>query len=297
MIAVDPVRQISRLSVPAGIVSGVIAGLLYNRYHNIALPSYLAFFGGRRFVPIVSGLAGLVTAFLFGHGFPVLQHGMDVLSRSVVSSGNLGLFVYGVLNRVLIITGLHHILNNVAWQLLGEYNGVTGDLNRFFKGDPTAGAFMSGFFPVMMFGLPAACLAMYHAAQPERRKAVAGLLASMAFTSFLTGITEPIEFTFMFLAPVLYGVHAIMTGMALVVMNLLRVRLGFGFSAGLFDYVLNYSLATRPLWLLPVGALYFVVYYAVFRACITAFNLQTPGREPLEAEPSVVTSDVPRAVA
>jgi len=288
IIEVDAARQISRLSVPAGILSGVIGGLLYNRYHNIQLPSYLAFFGGRRFVPIVSGLAGLVTAFLFGHGFPVLQHGMDVLSKTVVSSGGFGLFVYGVLNRVLIVTGLHHIINNVAWQLLGEYNGVTGDLNRFFKGDPTAGAFMSGFFPVMMFGLPAACLAMYRAARPERRKAVAGLLASMAFTSFLTGITEPIEFTFMFLAPLLYGLHAILTGLAMVGMNFLGVRLGFGFSAGLFDYVLNYGLATRPLWLLPVGALYFIVYYVAFRACITAFNLQTPGREADESDVSVV---------
>ncbi|HWW60555.1 MAG TPA: PTS transporter subunit EIIC, partial [Thermoanaerobaculia bacterium] len=241
IIAVDAARQISRLSVPAGILSGIIGGLLYNRYYNIQLPSYLSFFGGRRFVPIVSGLAGLITAFLFGHGFPVLQRGMEILSRTVVSFGGSGLFVYGVLNRLLIITGLHHILNNVAWQLLGEYNGVTGDLNRFFKGDPTAGAFMSGFFPVMMFGLPAACLAMYRAAPPERRKSVSGLLASMALTSFLTGITEPIEFTFMFLAPVLYGVHAILTGLALVIMDVLGIRLGFGFSAGLFDYVLNYG--------------------------------------------------------
>ena len=296
--AVDAARQISRLSVPAGIISGVIAGLLYNRYSNIQLPSYLAFFGGRRFVPIVSGLAGLGTAFLFGHGFPVLQQGMDLLSRTVVNSGNLGLFLYGVLNRVLIVTGLHHILNNVAWQLLGEFGGVTGDLNRFFKGDPTAGAFMSGFFPVMMFGLPAACLAMYRAARPERRKAVAGMLASMALTSFLTGITEPIEFTFMFLAPVLYGLHALLTGLALVLMNILGVRLGFGFSAGLFDYALNYGLATRPLWLLPVGALYFAVYYALFRACITAFKLQTPGRDAAEDDTSPVpASGTDRAAA
>jgi len=288
-------RQLGRLSVPAGILSGVIGGVLYNRYHNIQLPSYLAFFGGRRFVPIASGLVGLVTAFLFGHGFPVLQQGMDMLSRTVVSSGELGLFVYGLLNRALIITGLHHILNNVAWQLLGEYNGVTGDLNRFFKGDPTAGAFMTGFFPVMMFGLPAACLAMYHAALPERRKAVSGLLASMAFTSFLTGITEPIEFTFMFLAPVLYGLHAVLTGFALVLMDLLRVRLGFGFSAGLFDYVLNYSLATRPLWLLPVGAVYFVLYYAVFRVCITALHLPTPGREPLDPDAASTAGSLPQS--
>jgi N-acetylglucosamine PTS system EIICBA or EIICB component len=299
IIAVDAARQISRLSVPAGILSGIIGGLLYNRYHTIELPSYLAFFGGRRFVPIVSGFAGLVTAFLFGHGFPILQRGMDVLSQTVVSSGSFGLFVYGVLNRVLIVTGLHHILNNVAWQLLGEYGGVTGDLNRYFKGDPTAGAFMAGFFPVMMFGLPAACLAMYRTARPERRKAVSGLLLSMALTSFLTGITEPIEFTFMFLAPVLYAVHAILTGLALVLMNVLGVRLGFGFSAGLFDYILNYSLATRPLLLLPVGALYFAVYYVVFRACITAFNLQTPGREPIEDESPVIagSAHLPRAAA
>jgi PTS system N-acetylglucosamine-specific IIC component len=297
IIETDAARQITRLSVPAGILAGIIGGLLYNRYYNIELPSYLAFFGGRRFVPIVSGLAGLVTAFLFGHGFPILQRGMDVLSQTVVSSGSLGLFIYGVLNRVLIVTGLHHILNNVAWQLLGEYNGVTGDLNRFFKGDPSAGSFMTGFFPVMMFGLPAACLAMYRAAPPERRKAVSGLLASMALTSFLTGITEPIEFTFMFLAPVLYGVHAVLTGLALVLMNILGVRLGFGFSAGLFDYILNYSLATRPLWLIPVGALYFVVYYAVFRTVITAFHLQTPGREPIETDAPIVPTNLTRAEA
>lgn len=293
----DPALQISRLSIPIGIVSGVIGGLLYNRYSGIQLPSYLGFFGGRRFVPIASGLAALPLAFLFGHAFPVLQRGMNALSQSVVRSGEVGLFVYGVLNRILIVTGLHHILNNVAWQLLGEYRGATGDLNRFFKGDPAAGAFMAGFFPVMMFGLPAACLAMYHAARPERRKAVAGLLASMALTSFLTGITEPIEFSFMFLAPVLYGVHAILTGLSMVVMDLLGVRLGFGFSAGFFDYALNYGLATRPLWLVPVGAVYFVVYYGVFRACITALNLETPGREsdaPVAAVPVPVAT---RAVA
>lgn len=276
-------REISKLSVPAGILSGVLSGLLYNRYSDMRLPAYLAFFGGRRFVPIVSGLAGLVLAFAFGYGFPALEHGMDSLSRAVLGSGTVGLFAYGVLNRALIITGLHHIINNLAWFLIGDYHGATGDLNRFFAGDPSAGAFMTGFFPVMMFGLPAACLAMYRAARPERRKAVGGMLSSMALTSFLTGVTEPIEFAFMFLAPLLYALHALMTGLAMAITQWLGMHLGFGFSAGLFDYVLNFSRSTRPWLLLPIGAAYFALYYGVFRWAIVKFDLKTPGREPEDA--------------
>jgi PTS system N-acetylglucosamine-specific IIC component len=275
-------KEIAKLSVPAGILSGVISGLLYNRYSDIRLPAYLAFFGGRRFVPIASGVAGLLLAFAFGIGFPALEHGMDSLSRAVLGSESIGLFAYGVLNRALIITGLHHIINNLAWFLIGDYNGVTGDLNRFFAGDPSAGAFMTGFFPVMMFGLPAACLAMYRAALPERRKAVGGMLTSMALTSFLTGVTEPIEFAFMFLAPLLYALHALMTGLAMVVTHYVGMHLGFGFSAGLFDYVLNFSRSTRPWLLLPIGAAYFALYYGVFRWAIVKFDLKTPGREPDE---------------
>jgi PTS system N-acetylglucosamine-specific IIC component len=278
-IAAFRAKELGKLSVPVGIISGLIAGTFYNRYSDIRLPAYLAFFGGRRFVPIASGFAGLVVALLFGFGWPVLERGMDTLSQAVLGSGSFGLFAYGVLNRALIITGLHHILNNIAWFLLGDYNGVTGDLKRFFAGDPTAGAFMSGFFPVMMFGLPAACLAMYRAARLDRRKAVGGLLLSMALTSFLTGVTEPIEFTFMFLAPVLYAVHALLTGAAMVLMDLLSVRLGFGFSAGLFDYVLNYSRSTQPLMLIPIGIVYFGLYYGLFRFFIVRFDLKTPGRE------------------
>ena len=180
---------------------------------------------------------------------------------------------------LLIVTGLHHILNNVAYFIVGDWHGTTGDLRRFFAGDPSAGAFMSGFFPVMMFGLPAACLAMYHEALPERRKAVAGLLLSLALTSFLTGVTEPIEFSFMFVAPLLYGIHAVLTGLAEVIMNALGVRMGFGFSAGLFDYVLNFGKATRPLMLIPVGLAYFGIYYAAFRWAIARFDLKTPGRD------------------
>lgn len=272
-------RELAKLSVPAGLINGLIAGYLYNRYSDMRLPAYLAFFGGRRFVPIASGTAGIVLALAFGFGWPILERGMDATSEAVLASDSIGVFAYGVLNRVLIVTGLHHILNNVAWFLLGDYHGVTGDLKRFFAGDPTAGAFMSGHFPVMMFGLPAACLAMYQAALPQRRAAVGGMLFSMALTSFLTGVTEPIEFSFMFLAPVLYGIHAVLTGVAMAVMDLLNVRLGFGFSAGLFDYVLNFSKATQPLLLLPIGLAYFALYYGLFRFFIARFNLATPGRE------------------
>ena len=273
-------EEIAKLSVPAGILSGITAGLLYNRFSNIKLPDYLAFFAGRRFVPIAAGLAGILGAVLFGYGFPWFETGIDTLSRWVVGAGPIGLFLYGLLNRLLLITGLHHILNNIAWFLLGDFHGATGDLKRFFAGDPSAGGFMSGFFPVMMFGLPAACLAMYRNALPERRKAVGGLLLSVALTSLLTGVTEPIEFLFIFLAPLLFLLHAVLTGLAMVIMDALGVKLGFGFSAGLFDYVLNYGLATRPLLLLPVGAAYALIYYVTFSWCIRRFNLATPGREP-----------------
>jgi hypothetical protein len=205
--------SLAKLSIPVGLLSGVIAGVAYNRYSNITLPSYLSFFGGRRFVPIVSGVAGLLLAALVGYAWPFLERGMDATSQAILGAGSLGLFAYGVLNRILIVTGLHHILNNFAWFILGDYHGATGDLKRFFAGDPTAGAFMSGFFPVMMFGLPGACLAMYHTAEPKRRAGVAGLLLSLGLTSFLTGVTEPVEFTFMFLAPVLYALHAIATAL------------------------------------------------------------------------------------
>jgi PTS system N-acetylglucosamine-specific IIC component len=274
-----PPGTLTKLSIPVGLLSGIIAGVSYNRFSNITLPSYLSFFGGRRFVPIVSGLAGLVLAAVVAYAWPYLERAMDATSHAILGAGSLGLFAYGVLNRILIVTGLHHILNNFAWFIVGDYHGATGDLKRFFAGDPTAGAFMSGFFPVMMFGLPGACLAMYHTARPERRAGVAGLLLSLGLTSFLTGVTEPVEFTFMFLAPVLYALHAVATGLAMVVMNLFGVRLGFSFSAGLFDYVLNFSHAQRPLLLLPIGAAYFALYYTVFRFCIVRLNLATPGRD------------------
>ncbi|MDE2486180.1 MAG: N-acetylglucosamine-specific PTS transporter subunit IIBC [Alphaproteobacteria bacterium] len=280
-MAADAFRAaaLDKLGVPVGILSGLIAGAAFNRFGTVKLPDYLAFFGGRRLVPIVSGFAGLALALVFGLGWTSVDRGMDAFSRAIVNAGPWGLFVYGVLNRLLIVTGLHHILNNIAWFIVGDFHGATGDLKRFFAGDPTAGAFMSGFFPVMMFGLPAACLAMYHAARPDRRKAVGGLLLSLALTSLLTGVTEPIEFSFMFLAPGLYLLHAALTGAAMVIMDQLHVRLGFGFSAGLFDYLLNFDKAQRPLLLIPVGLGYFALYYGLFRVVIARFDLKTPGRE------------------
>jgi len=280
-------EAISPSGVPMGLLSGIIAGLAYNRFHNLKLPEYLAFFGGRRSVPIISGLGGLALAALFGLTWQSLNHGIEVASRTVLAHGLIGPFMFGILNRLLIIVGLHHILNNFVYFILGNYHGVFGDLNRFFAGDPTAGTYMTGFFPVMMFGLPAACLAMYHAAKPDRKAAVAGMFLSMALTVFITGVTEPIEFSFIFQAPILYALHALLAGISEVVMNLLHVHLGYTFSAGLIDYLINFKLATRPLLLLPVGAAYFALYYLVFRFTIQWFDLKTPGREAAEASGAV----------
>ncbi|WP_251976815.1 N-acetylglucosamine-specific PTS transporter subunit IIBC [Salinicola avicenniae] len=268
------------MGVLGGIIIGVVAGVLYNRYKSIQLPDYLAFFGGRRFIPIATGLSAVVLGGLFGVVWPPIQQGIDQLGQWLIDAGNLGLFVYGVLNRVLIVTGLHHVLNSFVWFVFGSFDGATGDLNRFFAGDPTAGSFMAGFFPVMMFGLPAAALAMYHAAPRHRRAQVGGLLLSLALTAFLTGVTEPIEFSFMFLAPLLYGLHALLTGLSMAIMNLLDVKLGFTFSAGAFDYALSYGLSTNGWMMLPVGLVYFGLYYGVFRWAIRRFDLPTPGREP-----------------
>ncbi len=279
------------MGVLAGILVGIVAGYLYNRFKDIKLPEYLAFFGGKRFVPIITGLVCLVLGLVCGFIWPTVQTGIDWVGHALTGAGLLGLFIYGVLNRILLVTGLHHILNSLVWFVFGSYTGadgkvVTGDLHRFFAGDPTAGSFMTGFFPIMMFGLPAACLAMYRAARPENRKLVGGMLLSMALTAFLTGVTEPVEFTFMFLAPILYVIHAILTGISMALMSFLHVRLGFTFSAGLFDYVISYRLGTNGWVLLPVGLVYFLIYYSLFSFAIRKFNLATPGRAETSLEPS-----------
>jgi PTS system N-acetylglucosamine-specific IIC component len=270
------------MGVLSGIVMGLTAALLYDRYYRVKLPSYLAFFGGRRFVPILTGLAATVLGVAFGFLWPVIGRGFNAMGQWIVDNDTLGAGVYGVINRLLLPFGLHHIPNSLVWFQFGEYNGKTGDLNRFFAGDPNAGGFMTGFFPVMMFALPAACLAMIHTARPERRKAIAGLLGAAALTSFLTGITEPIEFAFVFVAPALFGVHAVLTGLSMVICNALGIRDGFTFSAGFTDWGLNFlgHNHEKPFLILAIGAVYAVVYYFVFRFMIVKFNLKTPGREP-----------------
>lgn len=274
------------MGVLAGITAGVSAGLLYNRYKDIALPSYLGFFGGKRFVPIASGFAMLLAGLLLGLVWPPVQHGIDRVGHWLIDAGEIGLFIYGTLNRLLIVTGLHHILNSLTWFVFGSFPDplvagkiATGDLNRFFAGDPAAGSFMTGFFPVMMFGLPAACLAMYRQARPENRAAVGGVLLSMGLTALLTGVTEPVEFSFMFLAPLLYAIHAVLTGLSMALMHALDVRLGFTFSAGLFDYLLSFGKGHNGWLLLPVGAIYFAIYYSLFTFFIRKFDLMTIGRE------------------
>ena len=276
--------------VLGGIVIGLLAAVLWQRYHRIALPPYLAFFGGRRFVPIVTALAALVLAVAVSFAFPLFDAGLDRLGRWLVDNDVLGAGVYGFVNRLLIPFGLHHLLNSVPWFAVGSYEVggevYRGDIARFLHGDPTAGAYMTGFFPIMMFALPAAALAIYHEAPPGRRKLVGGVMLSAALTSFLTGVTEPLEFAFMFVAWPLYLVHAALTGTAMALVNALGVKSGFAFSAGFIDYALNFTAATQPLLLVPVGLGYAAVYYVLFRVLIRRFDLPTPGRERDEDEPA-----------
>jgi PTS system N-acetylglucosamine-specific IIC component len=287
---VEPTPSID-YGVFGGIVVGLLAALLWQRFHRLALPTYLAFFGGRRFVPIVTALAALLLGVGLSFAYPAFQTGLTRFGGWLVAHHLLGAGVYGFANRLLIPFGLHHILNSVPWFVVGSYttrSGVVvhGDIARFLSGDPTAGTFMAGFFPIMMFALPAAALAIYHEAAPDRRKVVGGVMLSGALTSFLTGVTEPLEFAFMFAAWPLYLIHAALTGTSLVVVNALGIKDGFGFSAGGIDYVLNFTAATHPLWLLPIGAAYASVYYVLFRVAIRRFDLLTPGRERTAAEPA-----------
>lgn len=275
--------------VLSGILVGLLAGSLYNHYKSIKLPAFLGFFGGRRFIPIITSFYCLILGVVTGFIWPPIQQAVNTAGNAIAGSGSTGGFFFGFLNRLLIPFGLHHVLNTIVWFQFGQYQTpsgkiLQGDLTRFFAGDPTAGTFMTGFFPVMMFSLPAACLAMIVTAKKKQRKAVTGILLSVALTSFLTGITEPIEFLFIFLSPVLYVTHALLTGASLAVTSLLGMRCGFGFSAGFIDYLLNFGISGKPWELLLFGLAYGALYYFIFRYSIARFNIPTPGR--LEEEES-----------
>ncbi|MFF3981744.1 PTS transporter subunit EIIC [Streptomyces sp. NPDC001828] len=265
--------------VLGGVVMGIVVALLYQKFHRTKLPDWAGFFGGRRLVPILSSFAGLVIGIVFGLIWPVLGAGLHHFGEWLVGSGAVGAGIFGVANRGLIPVGMHHLLNSFPWWQAGDYQGAHGDIPRFLAGDPTAGQFMTGFFPIMMFALPAACLAITHCARPERRKVVGGMMFSLALTAFITGITEPIEFSFMFIAPVLYAIHAVLTGVSMALTWALGMKDGFGFSAGAIDFFLNIGIAQKPWLLALVGLCFAGLYYVVFRFAITRFNLPTPGRE------------------
>lgn len=271
------------MGVLGGILMGVMSGILYNKYKDIELPQFLGFFGGKRFVPIITSILALALGLLAGYVWPAIQEWLNILGISMGKAGAIGAFGFGVLNRLLIPFGLHHILNAVFWMELGSFETASGiiakgDIARFFAQDPTAGTYMTGFFPIMMFALPAACLAMITTAKRRKRKAVTGMLIGIAFTSFLTGITEPIEFLFMFLAPGLYLIHCLLTGVSLALATTLGIRMGFNFSAGAIDYGLSFGISSKPLWILPIGLAFGVVYYVIFVFFIKKFNIPTPGR-------------------
>ncbi|WP_127716159.1 PTS glucose transporter subunit IIBC [Halobacteriovorax sp. HLS] len=267
-----------------GIISGLIASMMFNRFYKIKLPDYLGFFSGKRFVPIITAVAMIFVGVAMSFIWPPIQSVIDSMSQYAVNENpNAMVFTYGLVERLLIPFGLHHIWNVPFFFEIGSFTNaagevVHGDITRFFAGDQTAG-FLGGGFLFKMFGLPAAAIAIWHSAKKENKAAVGSIMISAAFTSFLTGITEPIEFAFLFVAPVLYGIHAVFAGLCFTVMNMFGAKLGFTFSHGLIDYVLYYSLDTKPWLVLIAGPITAILYYGSFRFVITKFNLLTPGRE------------------
>ncbi|MCM3125793.1 MULTISPECIES: glucose-specific PTS transporter subunit IIBC [unclassified Mesobacillus] len=281
-----------------GIIVGIIAAALYNKFFEIELPSYLGFFAGKRFVPIITAGTAILLGLVMMVIWPPIQNGLNAFSQNMVHANlTLSAFIFGVVERSLIPFGLHHIFYSPFWYEFGQYTTQAGEVvrgdQRIFMAqiadnvqNLTAGTFMTGKFPFMMFGLPAAALAIYHEARPERKVVVGGLMVSAALTSFLTGITEPLEFSFLFVAPVLFGVHAIFAGLSFMTMHLLNVKIGMTFSGGLIDYILFGLInpQTNAWIVIPVGLVFAVIYYFGFRFAIRKFNLMTPGREAVEED-------------
>ncbi len=295
--AVSMIQKIPADQVPAafgkisnqfvGILVGIISAELYNRFSGVELPKALSFFSGRRLVPILTSFVMIVVAFILMYIWPVIFDGLVNFGEHIQKLGSVGAGVYAFFNRLLIPVGLHHALNSVFWFDVAGIN----DIPNFLGGaqsieagkavEGITGRYQAGFFPIMMFGLPGAALAIYHCARPENKAKVLGIMMAGAFAAFFTGITEPLEFSFMFVAPVLYVIHAILTGISVFIAASMQWIAGFGFSAGLVDMVLSSRnpLATHWWMLIPQGLVFFVIYYVVFRFTITKFNLMTPGRE------------------
>ncbi|WP_372508720.1 glucose-specific PTS transporter subunit IIBC [Pseudalkalibacillus decolorationis] len=276
-----------------GIIVGILAAYMYNKFYDIDLPSYLGFFAGKRFVPIVTAASAVILGLIMVLIWPPIQNGLNAFSENMIHANlTISAFVFGVIERALIPFGLHHIFYAPFWYEFGSYTNDAGQLVRgdqaiFFEQikdgvqNLTAGTFMTGKYPFMMFGLPAAALAIYHEARPERKKVVAGIMGSAALTSFLTGITEPIEFSFLFVAPLLFGIHTIFAGLSFMTMHLLDVKIGMTFSGGLIDFILFGVINPQTNWwlVIPVGLVFAAIYYFGFRFAIRKFNLATPGRE------------------
>jgi PTS system D-glucosamine-specific IIC component len=295
-------------TLQTGVFGGIIAGLLaaytYKKYFNIELPSYLGFFAGKRFVPIATAFFGLLIGIALYFVWPTVQAGLNNLSYLMVETNQtVSSFIFGVIERALIPFGLHHIFYSPFWFEFGQYTNAAGEIVRgdqriFFAqlrdgAELTAGTFMTGKFPFMMFGLPAAALAIYHCARPEQKKLVAGIMGSAALTSFLTGITEPIEFSFLFVAPVLFAIHTVFAGLSFMVMQILDVKIGMTFSGGVIDFLLFGVLPNRTDWwlVIPVGLVFAVIYYFGFRFAIKKWNLMTPGREEVTEETGTTTTN------
>lgn len=300
-----------QMGVFGGIVVGLGVAALHNRFYKIELPQVLAFFGGTRFVPIISSIVYLVVGIAMFYIWPVVQNGIAALGALVLASGYAGTFIYGLLERALIPFGLHHVFYMPFWQTavggtaIIDGVTVTGAQNIFFAElasksttvfSVSATRFMAGKFPFMMFGLPGAALAMYQCAKPEKKKAAGGLLLSAALTAFLTGITEPLEFTFIFVALPMYAVHCVLAGLSFMLMHILNVGVGMTFSGGLIDLVLFGAMQgnakTHWIWVVVVGAVYFVLYYIIFRFMISKFNYKTPGRDDAEEVKLYTRADV-----
>ncbi|MFJ1755270.1 PTS transporter subunit EIIC [Kitasatospora sp. NPDC088134] len=271
--------------VLGGILMGLFSAWLWVRYHRVRLVDWLGFFNGRRLVPMITALVGLLFGSLMVWIWQPIGSGLADFSKWLSDLDSLGSGIFGLANRALLLIGMHQLLNTFVWFQFGTYTDPvthksgTGDIGRFLAGDPTAGQFLSGFFPIMMFALPAAAMAIAACAKPHRRKEIYGLMTSVALTSFVTGVTEPIEYSFAYVAPLLYGIHAVLTGVSMAVTWALGVHDGFSFSAGLIDYLLNWNLATKPWLIIPIGLCFAAVYYFLFRFVIVKFDLKTPGRE------------------